>query len=179
MLDFLYPPLGELIMNKKFIISIIIFIVAVVGFAIVFAGNGSSKAVIEKTHGAKIQIDHSSKNLGNIIYDKGVVPHSFPIKNIGTKDLEIANLSTSCACTKVLFKSSNDNSERFGMKGMSQPSDWKGILKPGESAEIVAEFDAQYHGPQGVGPISRTVSIETNDTDHPYVEFNFEGEVVK
>ncbi|HZJ18694.1 MAG TPA: DUF1573 domain-containing protein [Patescibacteria group bacterium] len=166
-------------MDKKFIIGIIIFIVLIVGSAIIFAGNSSSKAVVEKTLGAKIQIDHSSKSLGDIIYDKGIVAHSFPLKNIGTKNLEVANLSTSCMCTKVYIKTSSEKSDEFGMKGMSSPSDWKGIIKPGESAEIVAEFDPQYHGPQGVGPISRSVSMETNDPDHPYVEFSFEGDVIK
>ncbi|MFH1187219.1 MAG: DUF1573 domain-containing protein [Candidatus Levyibacteriota bacterium] len=166
-------------MDKKFIIGIVAFVILIFGFAIVFAGKGSSKAVIEKTVGAKIEIDYSSKNLGDIIYEKGTVPHSFPIKNIGSKDLEIANMTTSCMCTQVYFKGKSEESSKYGMKGMSAPSDWKGVLKPEESAEIIIEYDPQYHGPQGLGPISRTVSMETNDPDHPYVEFNFEGVVVK
>lgn len=166
-------------MDKKFVIGIIVFVLIVFGFAIAFAGNGSSKAVVEKTLGAKIEIDHSSKDLGNIEYDKGIIPHSFSIKNVGTKDLEIANMVTSCMCTNVYLKSSEGKSEEFGMKGMTNPSDWKGIIKPGGTAEVVAEFDPQFHGPQGVGPISRTVSMETNDPDHPYVEFSFEGVVIK
>lgn len=166
-------------MNKKFVIGIIVFILLIFGLAIAFAGKGSQKAIVEKTLGAKIEIDHSSKELGNMEYDKGIVIHSFPVKNIGTKDLEIANMVTSCMCTNVYLKDKSGKSAEFGMKGMTSPSDWKGIIKPGEKAEIVAAFDPQYHGPQGVGPISRTVSMETNDPDHPYVEFSFEGNVVK
>lgn len=166
-------------MDKKFVIGIIVFVLVVFGFAIVFAGKGSSKAVVEKTIGAKIEIDHASKDLGNINYNGGLVTQSFPVKNVGTKDLEIANMATSCMCTNAYFKDENGKSEEFGMKGMTNPSDWKGIIKPGETAEVVAVFDPQYHGPQGVGPISRTVSMETNDPDNPYVEFSFEGVVVK
>ena len=50
---------------------------------------------------------------------------------------------------------------------------------PGETAEIIADFDPAYHGPQGTGPVTRIVSFETNDPDHPYVELGFKGTVVK
>jgi hypothetical protein len=166
-------------MNKKFVIGIIVFILLIFGLAIVFAGKGSSKAVVEKTVGAKIKIDHLSKEMGDISYDNGLISHSFPVKNVGTKNLEIANMATSCMCTNVYIKTNEGKSEQFGMKGMSNPSDWKGIIEPGKTAEVIAVFDPQYHGPQGVGPVSRTVSMETNDPDHPYVEFSFEGNVIK
>lgn len=165
-------------MDKKIIGLISLFTLAVIAIAI-FALGGNSKATIQKTAGAKISIDHSSKTVGNIPYGGGNLIHSFPIKNTGDKDLEIGNIATSCMCTKAYLKEGTEESERFGMKGMSAPSAWKGIVKPGETAEIVMDFDPQFHGPQGIGPISRNVSFETNDPDHPYVELSFDGVVVK
>ncbi len=167
-------------MNKFFILGIFFFVVAIIGVAVFISNsNLSQKAEIIKTQSAKISVDHDFKELGNIEYSKGLLLHSFPIKNTGTQDLEIANMTTSCMCTEVFLRKSGENSPSFGMKGMSAPSEWIGILRPGEEAEVVAAFDPTYHGPQGVGKISRIVSFETNVVDNPYVEFSFEGNVVK
>ena len=169
-------------MDKKFIIFIIILTLGIIGLAIFVSGFSSTtttKATVSKTAGAKISVDHSSKKVGNIPYGGGNLIHVFPIKNAGTKDLEIANIATSCMCTKAYLKQGDNKSEGFGMKGMSASSSWKGIIKPEETAEIIVDFDPTYHGPQGIGSITRMVSFETNDPDNPYVEVSFEGEVVK
>ncbi len=167
-------------MDKKFLLLIGTFILAVIGFAIfIFGSSSNSKAELQKTAGAKISVTVSSKSAGNIPYNGGDLIESFPIKNIGDKDLEIANMATSCMCTKAYLKQGNNKGNEFGMKGMSNPSSWKGIIKPGEEAEIVADFDPTFHGPQGMGPFQRIVSFETNDPDNPYVEFSFDGTVIK
>lgn len=165
-------------MDKKFLILIIVITLGIFGFAI-FISNSSStnKATVSKTNGAKISVDHEFKSVGEIGYAKGILYHSFPIKNTGERDLEIANMTTSCMCTKVYLKVDGKNGPGFGMKGMSAPSDWVGKLKPGQSGEIIAAFDPAYHGPQGVGQVSRIVSFETNDPQNPYLELSFEGDV--
>lgn len=167
-------------MNKKFIILILISVLGIIGFAVFISGSDkNSKASLTETIGAKISVDHNFKTVGDIGYSKGILYHSFPVKNSGTKNLEIANLTSSCACTKTFLRINGKDGPSFGMKGMSAPSSWKGIIKPGERGEIIAAFDPTYHGPQGVGEISRTVSFETNDPDNTYVELSFEGVVSK
>jgi len=169
-------------MDKKFIALVTVLTLGIIGISILLLGSSSTtttKATVSKTAGAKISVDHSSKKVGDIPYSGGNFIHVFPIKNAGTKDLEIANIATSCMCTKAYLKQGDNKSEGFGMKGMSASSAWKGIIKPGETAEIIADFDPTYHGPQGTGSVSRMVSFETNDPDNPYVEVSFEGEVVK
>ena len=169
-------------MDKKFIALIIVLSAGIIGIAVLVSNSSpasNTKASISKTTGAKIVVDHFSKKVGNIPYNGGNLIHVFPIKNAGTKDLEIANMVTSCMCTKAYLKQGNNKSEGFGMKGMSASSSWKGVIKPGETAEIIADFDPAYHGPQGAGLFSRAVSFETNDPDNPYVEVSFEGEVTK
>ena len=165
--------------DKKIIIAVILFTVAILAGAIFFLGKSSSKASLEKTAGAKIETTETSFDFKDIPYSGGDAIHEFKVKNIGDKPLQIANMVSSCACSKVFLKTPKGEGPKFGMKGMSPPSDWTGTLNPGEEGQVVSSFDPTYHGPQGVGPISRSVSFETNDPDKPYVEFSFSGNVIK
>lgn len=168
-------------MDKKFIILIVLVMLGIFGGAIFISSSSKTetKAVLSKTNGAKISIDHKEKKVGNIGYSKGILYHVFPIKNTGTENLEIANMFSSCMCTKTFLKVTGKDGPSFGMRGASAPSSWVGVLKPGESGEIIAAFNPAYHGPSGVGEVTRTVSFETNDPDQPYVELSFEGIVKK
>src|SRR3972149_7996708 len=167
-------------MEKKFLL-IIALVTAVVlsGGVFLFSNSGGSAARIEKTLGAQIQIPHKNFDFKDIKYNGGNVTHAFPIKNNGSKELVLANLSTSCMCTQVYLKKGDEKSPSFGMKGHSAASDWKGVLMPKEEAEVIVVFDPTAHGPQGIGPVERFVSAETNDPENPYVEFAFNGVVVK
>ena len=51
------------------------------------------------------------QKVGNIPYGGGNLIHVFPITNAGTKDLEIANIATSCMCTKAYLKQGDNKSE--------------------------------------------------------------------
>ncbi len=166
-------------MGKKFILGISLISFLVLGGGIWFASSLPTKTTLEKTAGATFLADHKSADLKTIAYEKGVVTHAFPIQNTGNKPLNITNLATSCMCTKVYFTSGKEKGPQAGMKGMSSTSAWIGTLQPQEKGEIVAMFDPQFHGPQGVGAISRLVSFETNDPDHPHVELSFAGVVVR
>ncbi len=167
-------------MDKKVIMGILVFTALIIVGAILFSGNSpQGGASLQKTAGASLQTFETSFDFKDIKYSGGNVERAFKIKNSGTADLTIANLSTSCMCTQVFFQKASIVSPRFGMQGHSSESGWKGVLKQGEEASIVAVFDPTAHGPSGVGPISRLVSFETNDPDHPYVEFAFNGVVVK
>lgn len=169
-------------MDKKIIIAVVVITLGILGGAVMLLGKSSStstKANLEKTTGAKVETKETSFDFKDISYNGGNVEHAFPIKNSGDKDLKIANLVTSCMCTKVYMKTSKEKSPEFGMKGHEASSNWTGTLTPGEEGQIVAVFDPTAHGPQGVGPVARLVSFESNDPDHPYVEFNFNGTVIK
>lgn len=164
----------------KIVIAIAVFSILLVGGAVVLlSGNAGGKAQIEKVTGVKMEMMENTFDWGEIDYDGGLVTHNFKIKNSGEKDLEIANMATSCMCTQAYFKSSMGESPKFGMKGMSRPSSYKGVLKPGEEGEIIVEFDPAYHGPTGVGKMERVVSWETNDPIKPYGEVTLYGNVVK
>ncbi len=166
-------------MDKKIILIIGLFTIAMFAVGLFVVSSGSSKAELVKTQGAKVFVPEPNFDFKVIQYSGGNVTHSYTMKNNGNSNLQIANITTSCMCTNAYFKKGSNKSPSFGMKGMSAPSGWKGTLKPGETGEIVAVFNPSYHGPSGKGPIQRIVSFETNDPDHPYLEVNFEGTVVK
>ena len=166
--------------DKKILIGIAIITLVILSGAMVFLSStpSSSKATLQKTIGVKLETPETSFDFKSIPFSGGDAIHEFKIKNTGDKPLSIANMATSCHCTKVFFKNSAGESPKFEMKG-SAPSSWVGILNSGEEGQVVSDFDPTFHGPQGVGPISRIVSFETNDPDHPYVELSFSGNVVK
>lgn len=172
-------------MDKKVVIIFSVFTLLVLAGGVLLANSLSSNTSktlgtsIEKTPGARIEFAKTNFDFGNISYSGGNMERSFPIKNIGDKDLKIANLGTSCMCTTVFFKSDKEQSPVFGMKGHSKASDWIGLLKSREEGQMIVVFDPTAHGPSGVGPFSRFVSFETNDPDHPYVELTINGTVVK
>lgn len=166
-------------MDKRIATGIVIVTLIILGGAVVYGNNTPTKATVEKTQGAEIQVLEKDFDFKEIKYNDGNVSHAYKIKNTGSKDLTIANMLTSCMCTQVYLKTKTAESPKFGMKGHAAESRWTGILKPGEEGEIVVIFDPTAHGPSGVGPISRFVSMETNDPENPYVEFSFNGNVVK
>src|SRR3989338_7453810 len=64
----------------------------------------------------------------------------------------------------------------FGMSGVS---DWVGELAPGKEAKLTAIFDPAFHGPQGTGPVTRFVSVETNDKGNAKITFTLTGTVIR
>lgn len=169
-------------MNTKVIIGIIVATAVILVGAVMLLGNtssGSVKGALEKVAGAKVEAVENNFDFKDIPYSGGNAIHEFKIKNSGDKDLKIGNMATSCMCTKVYLKTESGNGPEFGMKGHSASSDWTGTVAPGKEGSVVAVFDPTAHGPEGVGPMSRIISFETNDPGHPYMEFTFSGNVVK
>lgn len=171
-------------MNKKIVIIFSVFTLLIIIGGALLVNNLPSNisktlgARIEKTPGVKIEISEANFDFKNVSYLGGNVEHSFGIKNIGDKDLKIANLSTSCMCTTVYLKTAQEKGPEFGMEGHSKSVEWMGTLKSQEEGQLVVVFDPTAHGPQGVGPFSRFASFETNDPDHPYLELTINGTVV-
>lgn len=149
--------------KKTILVIIAVTIIALLAAVVLLTYSSTSPVALEKTAGAKIEMAETSYDFGEIDYAGGNVEHSYRIKNNGDKQLKVANLVTSCACTKVYFKSARQESKKFSMKGHSKPSDWAGTLNAGEGAEVIAIFDPAAHGPAGVGAVSRVVSFQTND----------------
>lgn len=162
-------------MDKRFVIGIVAATLIILsGGVYLLQATGPAKSV--SSSAAKLEAGERSYEWGQINYSGGDVSKSFKIKNTGTETLRLYNIKTSCTCTKAFVSINGDKSPAFSMH---TTSGWVGEVKPGEEATLEVVFDPDFHGPFGVGPITRLISVETNDKDNPKLEFTLTGNVVK
>lgn len=155
------------------IISTVIILIAGV---FVISSTSQNAPKVKANENSKIYVvDPTSYDWGQIAYKGGVVTKDFKIKNNGSDTLKIFNIKTSCHCTKANLTINGNVSPNFGMDGVSS---WVGEVKPGDEAKLTVIFDPAFHGPQGIGPITRFVSFETNDSGNSKVTFTLTGTVV-
>lgn len=162
--------------KKLLILVILISLVLLIGGVFV-VGKTSSSPKVELSQQAKAYtIEPTSFDWGNIPFNGPKATKTFTIKNTGKDDLRLFNVKTSCHCTKAYVSINGSESPSFGMSGISS---WVGVVPPGKDAKLVVIFDQTYHGPQGVGPISRFVSVETNDSGTQKITYTLTGTVIK
>jgi len=77
----------------------------------------------------------------------------FSFKNIGTADLIIKNVASTCGCTI--------------------PKKPDGPIGPGLSSEIIVRYDTKR-----VGPFRKTITVSTNQENSPYIELKLKGTVL-
>lgn len=162
--------------NTKWIVGMVLFTLIVMFGGIWFV-SGTASPQITTSQNAKADVaDPTSYDWGNILMNNGNVTKTFTIKNTGTDTLKLFNVKTSCHCTVANITINGVASQYFGMSGVSS---WIGEVSPKEEAKLTAVFDPAFHGPQGVGPITRFVSIETNDPGNAKLTFTLTGTVIK
>lgn len=176
--------------DKKIKVGIVLILGLVVGLSYLVSQNysleptearGSTKAATPtKTNPNTTNSTH--QDLGQIPMSEGIKQLSYSFKNDGDQSLQINNLYTSCMCTKAKIIIDDQDSGFAGMKGHKSglmPIDPDMELKTGQEAKLLVEFDPNAHGPQGVGPMTRSIILETNDTNQPQLQFTFAGVVTK
>lgn len=113
---------------------------------------------------------------GEIDINGGMAIKDFEIKNNGTSVLKLYNVKTSCTCTTAQLKSDSITSPKFSMHDKGP---YVFDIKPGESANLIVEFDPLFHGPSGTGPVSRTITMSSNDPNSPTLSYLLTANVVK
>jgi hypothetical protein len=164
-------------MNNKniiILIAVVILIIIFGGITLVSSSTSSPQAFISQNVRAET-IEATSFDWGNISISGGDVTKSFTIKNTGTEVLKLFNIKTSCHCTEANITIDGKTSQNFGMSGVS---DWIGVVQPGKEARLTVIFDPAYHGPQGVGPVTRFVSVDTNDRGNDKITYTLTGTIV-
>jgi hypothetical protein len=161
----------------KFLLSAVVLIVIAVGaIALVGAKNTKQPSANTSTQQAP-SIAYTENTLhewGEIPLNDGVVTASFPIKNGSENTLTLTNIATSCMCTTAKLVKGDTVSPEFGMH---TKSDYVFSVPPGETANLEIVFDPAFHGPSGVGPITRQVKVTTNDPDNPTLNFTLTATV--
>jgi len=101
-------------------------------------------------------------NFGSVSMAAGKVTHSYRLRNSGTEPVIIRKMYTSCMCTTAALVKAGRKSDAFGMPGHSPIPTINAPMNPGEEAMIEVVFDPAAHGPAGIGPIERVVTIENS-----------------
>lgn len=163
--------------EKKIVVLMIVLTIALLFGGVFFLTKTTATPQIIASQNAKAYVsDPTSFDWGQIPMYKGNAVKSFTIKNTGTDTLKLFNVKTSCHCTKAYITINGIDGPRFGMSDLSS---WVGEVLKGKEAKLTVVFDPAYHGPQGVGPINRFVSVETNDKASSKLTFTLTGTVVK
>lgn len=161
--------------DKKFILGVVAATVVFLGGGIFLAFKMASPQ-IQATVGAKASVSETSFDWGTINIDGGKVEKSFEIKNTGSQTLKLFGVKTSCDCTTAQLLMGNTISPVFGMH---TESSYILDVPPGETANLKVIFDPAYHGPQGVGPAIRQITVSTNDPDNQRFNFMLTAMVTK
>lgn len=163
--------------DKKIIIGVILFTTLIlIGGIFLLSGGSSTSATITSSQNSKASIDQKNYDWGQINMKDGNVSKMFAIKNTGTDALRLTRVKTSCHCTKAQVTINGNTSPSFGMNTVSP---WVGEVAPGNEAQLNVVFDPAYHGPNGVGPITRYISVDTNDPNNSTLEFTLTANVIK
>lgn len=117
----------------------------------------------------------SAFDFDSISMAAGKVTHRFWFKNEGAASVLIRRIYTSCMCTAATLVKGMKIINTYGMPGHGPLPAVNESLQPGESAFVDVVFDPAAHGPAGLGPTQRVVTIET-DTGRP-VELHFAANV--
>lgn len=105
---------------------------------VAFALSGTSAA--QKKTGPVMEIEPEEYDFGGVQQNQKLV-HEFTVKNVGTENLEIRRIATSCGCTAAV------------------PADR--IVRPGGSTTLEVVLETRKYK----GVIDKSVSVASNDRD--------------
>jgi len=169
--------LGMYIVGGIIVIGIAVWAMSGSGGNSVDNGDNNGGEVVGSSASALVAVAEDNFDFGAISMKDGDVTHDFKIKNNGSEPIIIQKVFTSCACTTAFVTDASDKEYgKFGMPGH------KGILPktkieiaPGDSVTLKAVFNPAKHGPAGVGLAKRSIYVETNSSETPEVEFQFQA----
>jgi len=101
-------------------------------------------------------------DFGTVSMAKGKVTHRYAVKNMGAEPVVIHKLYTSCMCTTAALVKNGKTSEAYSMPGHTPVPVIDVPINSQEDIFVEVVFDPAAHGPAGVGPIERVVTLENN-----------------
>jgi uncharacterized protein DUF1573 len=137
-----------------------VLILSIIGAGIAAQAAGQTpppapaSAVATNATGPKIQFAALVYNFGRARSGE-LVKHVFTFTNTGDALLLVSGVATSCHCTTS--------------------GDWSRQVAPGQTGVIPVQLDSATL----VGPVTRTVTVTSNDTNHPPVVLQVTGTVFK
>lgn len=165
---------------------IILVCVVIIGlFAWGYFSKGGTTASVQgvseqKQTDSKALLTVSEKfyDFGTISMKNGNVTKEFTVTNASDKDITVSTVLTSCMCTNAFIVAQDGNTKGpFGMAGHggSVPPANE-TIKAGESRVIRVVFNPNAHGPAGVGPTNRFITL--TDTSGNALQLEIKANVI-
>ena len=127
----------------------------------------------------EIVIENNNRELWDIPMSKWFVNILFKFTNSWEENVALFEWITGCMCTTASVISSDwIVSPRIKMPWHWLIAQINQILKPWESAKLIATFDPNAHWPKLTWPIMREITIKTNSIKTPELKFKFQGNVI-
>ena len=117
------------------------------------AGLSVESAVLEQKKSPKILFEEKEYDFGKVEAGEDV-EHAFSFLNKGNSPLAIHKVRTSCGCTGALVSSKE--------------------VPPGKGGEIRATFRSRGF----LGPVKKSLTVETNDPENRFVRLTVKGKVL-
>ena len=154
-------------------VGIFLFLVLIVGAFVLSSSPTSSnqQQAGQKSNTSKLAAAETFFDFGTISMAKGKVTKAFSVKNTTGEPITVSKIYTSCMCTEALLVQGSNRRGPFGMPGHGSVPTISETIAPGAEAVVEAIFDPAAHGPSGVGPIARTVFVETTDSGKLNLDF--------
>ena len=156
-------------MSKKLLTGGVVFVIAL-GVLIWIArpsdtvsvsGNGDTTATA--TPGALVT-DEPQVALGSVSMAAGDVTRTFTVRNTSNAAVTLRQMYTSCMCTTASVEFSNGvRRGPYGMPGHGINPSFEERIEPNETFTVAVVFDPAAHGPAGIGPVERTVTLEYDE----------------
>lgn len=148
---------------KQISIILGLILMAVLGLLWIGGGfkSGTPAASINGKSNGVLTVKETNYDFGTVSMAKGKVSKDFILENNSNGNVEIGEAYTSCMCTSVELKVGDKIAGPFGMAGHGFIRSAGLTVKPGEKLIATAIFDPAAHGPAGVGPIERQITINT------------------
>lgn len=164
---------------KLMLVGIIVTFLLIIGISFVFGGKQQQQeAVVAGIKVEGLEASPETYDLGNVPINGGLITKEYEIKNTTDSTLKLKKIATSCMCTKARVKVGEEETKFFGMEGHGDKNPPVNLeIAAGEIAKVIVEFDPAAHGPQGVGPVDRSVFLTFSDPAG-VKELGFKGVVV-
>jgi len=107
-------------------------------------------------------------DFGPVSMAAGKVSHRYWFRNASDAPVLIRRIYTSCMCTTATLVKGARIVNQYGMPGHGPVPRVDESMGPSEAAYLDVVFDPAAHGPAGVGPTERAVTIES-DAGEPLV----------
>lgn len=137
-------------MSKRIVVNTLVLLIALSG-SVAMAQTATPAQTEAVAKAPRLTVVTPVKDFGTV--PKGEkLTWDFEVKNTGTADLEIIAVRPACGCTVAKFDK---------------------IIKPGQSGKVTASVDTTNF----TGPISKGVTVETNDPSTPTAQVSINAVV--